>query len=88
MERESNTISSCALRVMWKLPLDENQLTQDFIVGKQYEFMLEGNASLPVQIPIDIVDGQGRVYGQVRVKEYQAGSEQTRGIFEFVSRAH
>lgn len=88
MERESNTISSCAIRVMWTLPLDEKQLAQEFTVGQQYNFVVAGNASLPVQIPIDMVDVHGKVYGQVRVKEYQASNEKTRGIFEFVSRAH
>jgi len=70
---------------MWQIPLTEEQSQRSYVVGAEYEFTTVGNASIPINVPIDIVNPKHEALGQVRVKEYNTSTTETKGRFVVVS---
>ncbi len=70
---------------MWRLPVKDLMNAQQLEVGTTYEFVTVGNAALPLDIPIDLVDVDGSAVGQGRVLNYETSLQETRGTFALVS---
>ena len=50
---DTGKLSTCNILVMWRLVLNEEESKQEFETSKTYPFTTVGNASIPLDIPID-----------------------------------
>ncbi len=82
---QNNNLLTCSVLIMWRLPAKDLLNAQQLEVDTTYEFVTVGNAALPLDIPIDLIDADGAVVGQGRVLNYETSLEETRGTFALVS---